>query len=237
MKVTIHRAILYSILCIVGLVLVYGIYFIPDNHALVNVNDPDKTALQISIMANQISSMNYLLTFIGLAGAVAGVAFTIFGYYQSTKFPQLVQNEVNRQMEIFKEKEDRNNKRIKEEIIKKLNKKEFKIYQQILPQHLESEVEQTLWMYDHNVSSIDELELDTQCELLVRATTRLVEKYKDNANALEAIHSICKEEINSFDFMASLNGKLTDRQIHETSEKYIHKLNKLFKVILTREER
>ncbi|OYD07456.1 hypothetical protein [Paludifilum halophilum] len=89
-------AILLGSLCFLALIV--GVYFLPSDHAVVKVNDPDATALQLSIMANQISSMNYLLTFIGLTGAIAGVAFTIFGYYQSTKFPKLVENELSKHL-------------------------------------------------------------------------------------------------------------------------------------------
>lgn len=99
--------VLLLILC-----LVFGVYFLPSNHSLVKTNDPDATALQLSIMANQVSSMNYLLTFIGLAG----IGFTIFGYYQSTKIPEMIDKRIQNWLDIFEKEEDINNNRLDEKI-------------------------------------------------------------------------------------------------------------------------
>jgi hypothetical protein len=45
-------------------------------------------------VANQIAGMSFLLTFLSAIGAVGGIGFTIFGYYQTNKLPQLIEEEV-----------------------------------------------------------------------------------------------------------------------------------------------
>ncbi|MBA4601970.1 hypothetical protein [Thermoactinomyces mirandus] len=41
-------------------------------------------------MANQIAYLNFLLTFLAMLGTVLGLAFALYGYYQTEKVPKLV---------------------------------------------------------------------------------------------------------------------------------------------------
>lgn len=83
-------------LAIFGLIMVlsalFGVYvlpYLPNEWALAD----GKT------VADQIASVNYLLTYIATAGAVGGIAFTVFGYYQATRIEKIVRDAVRNQME------------------------------------------------------------------------------------------------------------------------------------------
>jgi hypothetical protein len=84
------------ILSIFSLIMVlsalFGVYVLPYL--------PNKWALADGkTVADQIASVNYLLTFIATAGAVGGIAFTVFGYYQATRIEKIVRDAVRSQME------------------------------------------------------------------------------------------------------------------------------------------
>lgn len=86
-------AIIFAIVAF--LVITFGVYATPFIPAYKKLSD--------DAIANQIASMNYMLTFIGVVGAITGIGFTIFGYYQSKSFPEIieekVENEVNKRLE------------------------------------------------------------------------------------------------------------------------------------------
>lgn len=80
---------------IVFFVLIFGVYALPLlPKPWINTGDADA-------IANQIAGMNYLLTFLATVGAFGGIAFTIFGYYQTVKIPELIEQEINRRMENY----------------------------------------------------------------------------------------------------------------------------------------
>lgn len=176
----VHRVMLWTILTIFSAIVVYGVYFIPDNQALIKANDPDATAIQLSIMANQVSSMNYLLTFIGLAGAIAGVAFTIFGYYQSTKFPDLVKKEVVTQINSFIQQEKSNNKRITDEI----KQKEDRIYRYLF-EVLIVEKSQKYNIYDPKIEN--NLTFKQECDLYLKGAAEIAHSFKNDRNVINAL--------------------------------------------------
>ncbi|WP_139279176.1 hypothetical protein [Seinonella peptonophila] len=172
---------------IVLVILVFGVYILPENHALVPVknSNEDGAALQISIMANQISSMNYLLTFIGLAGAIAGVAFTIFGYYQSTKFREMVEEEVDKRIKNFEEKELENNHSIMNEVINK----EIEIYTAIFKDKIQN---RALEIYSEGNPDINIFHLNNEpynklWDFYIKSLDTLLAENRSNQSALIAL--------------------------------------------------
>jgi cell division protein FtsB len=53
-------------------------------------------------MANQIAYMNFLLTFLATLGTVLGLAFAIYGYYQTQRVPELVEKKSKEEIEKLK---------------------------------------------------------------------------------------------------------------------------------------
>ncbi|SHE66551.1 ATP synthase B chain precursor (ATP-synt_B) [Seinonella peptonophila] len=113
-KLKIHHWILIGVVAVFAFgILAISIFNLVTSSSLDSgIKDSNITGTQISIMANQISIMNFLLTFIGLAGALAGVGFTVFGYYQSMKFRDMVKEELNKKLDPIKEKINNNTKDI-----------------------------------------------------------------------------------------------------------------------------
>ncbi|MBH8599067.1 MULTISPECIES: hypothetical protein [unclassified Thermoactinomyces] len=85
------KAIVWILSIFVFLILIFGVYAIP----LL----PIYKHLGENVVANQIAGMNYMLTFLAMVGAVAGIGFTVFGYYESKKFPELIKQEIHSQLD------------------------------------------------------------------------------------------------------------------------------------------
>jgi tetratricopeptide (TPR) repeat protein len=71
-------------------ILIIGIFVLPYNQDL----NPILHNKDAGYLSNVIAYMNYFLTLLATLGTISGLAFTIFGYYQSTKVPQMVKEEV-----------------------------------------------------------------------------------------------------------------------------------------------
>ncbi|MFC7440428.1 hypothetical protein [Laceyella putida] len=57
-------------------------------------------------VANQISYINYLLTLIATLATMGGIIFSVYSFYQSSRVPNMVKEEVNRSIQQHKEELD-----------------------------------------------------------------------------------------------------------------------------------
>ncbi|SEM96291.1 tetratricopeptide repeat protein [Lihuaxuella thermophila] len=85
--------LLYGMIALIGLLLFFGIFVLPYFPQLINKNASEDH------IANVMTYMNYFLTILATLGTISGLAFTIFGYYQTTKVPQMVQEEIEKRMQ------------------------------------------------------------------------------------------------------------------------------------------
>ncbi|SEN00546.1 hypothetical protein [Lihuaxuella thermophila] len=79
------------ILC---LILIFGVYILPISPKLIIKTESSDQ------IANQIAYMNFLLTFLATLGTVTGLAFALYGYYQTQKIPELVKDQVRKQINV-----------------------------------------------------------------------------------------------------------------------------------------
>ncbi|MFC7442061.1 hypothetical protein [Laceyella putida] len=112
------KSVVFCLLGLLFLVLIFGVYVLPmlPKEWVGDSNDPDT-------VANQIASMSFLLTFISTIGAVGGIGFTIFGYFQSTRIPEMVEKEVDKRYKEIDKERRLNDERHQKEIehLKKVN--------------------------------------------------------------------------------------------------------------------
>jgi tetratricopeptide (TPR) repeat protein len=85
--------LVYGTIVLIGLLFFFGIFVLPYFPHIVSKNASDDQ------IANVIAYMNYFLTILATLGTISGLAFTIFGYYQTTKVPQMVKEEIEKRME------------------------------------------------------------------------------------------------------------------------------------------
>lgn len=89
------------------LILIFGVYALPLLPKNWVDTDPD-------MVANQIASINYLLTFIATIGTIGGIGFTIFGFYQAVKIPEIINKEIQKHIERINQVDENQQKIIKE---------------------------------------------------------------------------------------------------------------------------
>jgi tetratricopeptide (TPR) repeat protein len=101
------------------LVFIFGVFVWPYLNSEVKPVNADKPAASKQTASpaavqddrqDRIDYMNFLLTFLATVGTVGGLGFTIFGYYQTIKLPDMVtetvKNEVNERLKEYNRKLD-----------------------------------------------------------------------------------------------------------------------------------
>ncbi|MFC7441976.1 hypothetical protein [Laceyella putida] len=85
------RAVLITIIITVScMLLLFSLFVLPYIPKIYSGEVSEDT------VANTISYMNFFLTLLALISTIGGFAFTIFGYYQTIKVPQMVKEEVDK---------------------------------------------------------------------------------------------------------------------------------------------
>ncbi|MBA4496346.1 hypothetical protein ACFO25_15975 [Paenactinomyces guangxiensis] len=89
--------VISALTILVCLILIFGVYVLPITpKSIIKTDNADD-------IANQIAYMNFLLTFLATLGTITGLAFALYGYYQTQKVPELVKKEVGKQIKEIRE--------------------------------------------------------------------------------------------------------------------------------------
>ena len=225
----VHLTILWLFLLSVGGVVLFEVFNLPDQQVQIKGDINDLAELQLSYMANQISVLNYYLTFIGIAGAIAGVAFTIFGYYQSTKFPEMVEKKVNEAMRGFMDFESKNNKEMFKTLVQIIHQKEFEILDNTIPSILFTEADRLRQLVRWN-KPFYKLNHERKCQLIHNAAGRLARKYHNDKRITRLVIHHSKQIIYN---LISINTEKGFRSIKEinSAETKLHITKKYIELI------